>query len=109
MKETPFTTHLSYIDEDTIPSNGEKYLYVKNDQVWGLQVPADSGYVLNDGPGVIKVRNSDDGEKYTKEITLNPGDQAVFENDDDEHVHTIHLTVDASGASYRARFARSKW
>lgn len=109
MKVTPFETHLAYIDESTILANGEVYLYVKDDPVWGLHVPADSGYVLNDGPGVIKVRNSDGGEKYSKEITLNPGDQAVFENDDDEHVHTIHLTVDASGAAYRSRFARSRW
>lgn len=109
MKETPFETHLSFVDEGTIAANGEVYLYVKDDALWGLQVPGDSGYVLNDGPGVMKVRNSDDGEKYTKEVTLNKGDQIVFENDDDEHVHTIHLTADASGASYRSRFARSRW
>lgn len=109
MQATSFETHLSFVDEGTIAANGEEYLYIVGDVLWGLQVPADSGYVLNDGPGVMKVRNSDDGEKYTKEITLNPGDQAVFENDDDEHVHTIHLTVDASGASYRSRFARSRW
>lgn len=109
MQATPFETHLSFVDEGSIGSSGETYLYIASDPLWGLNVPADSGYVLNDGPGVIVVRNSDDGEKYSKEITLNPGDQAVFENDDDEHVHTIHLTADASGAEYRSRFARSRW
>ena len=109
MQETGFTTHLSYVDETTLAANEEKYLYVKDDPVWGLRVPGDSGYVQNDGPGVIVLRNSDDGEKYTKEITINPGDKATFENDDDEHVHTLHLKADSSGASYRSRFARSRW
>jgi hypothetical protein len=109
MQETGFTTHLSYVDETTLAANEEKYLYVKDDPVWGLRVPGDSGYVQNDGPGVIVLRNSDDGEKYTKEITINPGDKATFENDDDEHVHTLHLKADSSGAAYRSRFARSRW
>jgi hypothetical protein len=55
MKETPFERHLEYVNEGTIVANNEVYLYVQNDDNWGLKVPADSGYVKNDGPGELIV------------------------------------------------------
>jgi len=109
MKATPFERHLEFVDEDTLSANSEKYLYVKNDDTWGLEVPADSGYIKNDGPGTITVRNSDDGEHYSKAMTVKRGEQLTWENDDDIWNHTVHIVADASGASYRSRFARSRW
>jgi len=109
MKATPFERHLEFVDETTLAANEEKYLYIQNDDTWGLKVPADSGYIKNDGPGTIIVRNSDDGEHYTPDITVKRGEQAVWENDDDVWNHTIYIIADASGASYRSRFARSRW
>jgi hypothetical protein len=109
MKETPFERHLEYVNEGTIEASGEVYLYVQNDENWGLKVPADSGYVKNDGPGELIIRNSDDGEHYTPEMTVKSGENLTWENDDDVWNHTIHIVADASGASYRSRFARSRW
>ena len=109
MKETPFERHLEYVNEGTIVANDEEYLYVQSDENWGLQVPADSGYVKNDGPGVLTIRNSDDGEHYTPVMTVKSGENLTWEHDDDIANHTVHITADAAGASYRARFARSRW
>lgn len=109
MKETEFERHLEFVEEGTLAANEEVFIFVQDDPDWGLKVPADSGYVTNDGPGEIKVRNSDDGEHYTKPRTIKNGDQAAWENDDDVWNHTVQLVADSSGASYRACFARSRW
>lgn len=109
MKATPFERHLSFVSEGTLVASGEVYLYVQDDETWGLKVPADSGYIINDGPGELYVRNSDDGEHYTPVTTLKLGDKTRFENDDDEWVHTLHIVADSAGAKYRSRFARSRW
>ena len=109
MKVTPYERHLEFVDEGTLAASEERYLYVKDNETWGLQVPADSGYLKNDGPGTIIVRNSDDGVHYTPVITVKRGEQAVWEHDDDVWNHTVHIVADASGAEYRSRFARSRW
>lgn len=109
MKATPFTRHLEFVREATLAVNGELYLYIQDDDTWGLKVPADSGYIKNDGPGNITVRNSDDGEHYTPAKTVKRGEQAIWENDDDVWNHTVHIIADASGAAIRASFARSRW
>ena len=70
MKATPFERHLPFVDEGLILASDEKYIYVATDSVWGLEVPADSGYLVNDGPGTLEVRISDDGEHYTKVQTV---------------------------------------
>ena len=109
MKVTPFERHLEYVDERTLAASAEIYLYVQDDKVWGLDVPGDSGYVKNDGPGELFIRNSDDGEHYTKVMTVKSGENLAWENDDDVLNHTVHIVADSSGAAYRARFARSRW
>ena len=109
MQATPFVRHLEYVNEGTIAASDEEYLYIQDDENWGLEVPADSGYVKNDGPGVLIIRNSDDGEHYTPEMTVKSGEQITWENDDDVWNHTVHIVSDAAGALYRARFARSRW
>lgn len=109
MQATQFVRHLEYVKEGTITASDETYLYIQDDENWGLEVPADSGYVKNDGPGVLTIRNSDDGEHYTPEMTVNSGEQLTWENDDDVWNHTVHIVADAVGASYRSRFARSRW
>ena len=109
MQATPFVRHLEYVNEGTIAASAEEYLYIQDDENWGLEVPADSGYVKNDGPGVLTIRNSDDGEHYTLEMTVKSGEQITWENDDDVWNHTVHIVADAAGALYRARFARSRW
>lgn len=109
MKATPFERHLPFIDERTLAANEEFYIHVASDPSWGLDIPADSGYLTNDGPGVIEVRISDDGEHYTKVKTVKSGDGAEWENDDDIWIHTVHVVADTNGASYRSGFARSRW
>lgn len=109
MQATPFVRHLEYVKEGAIAVNAEIYLYIKNDEDQGLQVPADSGYIKNDGPGEIFVRNSDDGEHYTPVITVKAGENVNWEHDDDIWNHTVHVEADAAGAQYRSRFARSRW
>ena len=109
MKETPFERHLPFVDEGTMLASEEKYIYVADEEVYGLEVPADSGYLINDGPGTLEVRISDDGEHYTKVQTVQSGDAATWENDDDTWVHTVHVVADSIGAAYRSAFARSRW
>ena len=109
MKATPFERHLEFVDERTLAANEDVWLQVQDDENWGLKVPADSGYVTNDGPGILYVRNSDDGEHYTPVKTAFAGDQIIWENDDDVWNHTVHIKADATGASYRSSFARSRW
>ena len=109
MMETPFERHLPFVDERTLSANEEVYLYIKSDEVWGLRVPADSGYLINDGPGELEVRVSDDGEHYTKVQTVKSGEPLWLENDDDIWAHTVHVVADSVGAAYRSAFARSRW
>jgi len=109
MQATPFTRHLPFIDEGIIAANKDKFLYIESDPEWGLVVPADSGYVINDGPGALEIRISDDGEHYTKVQTVESGGSAIWENDDDIWIHTIHMVADANGAAYKSGFARSRW
>ena len=109
MKATPFERHLEFVQEGTLAASAEEYIYIQDDKEWGLQVPADSGYLTNDGPGVITVRNSDDGEHYTRNRTVKNGETATWENDDDVWCHTVFISADASGAKYRSCFARSRW
>ena len=99
---------LSYVNEATIVPSGKIYLYVKDDPAYGLKAPADSGYIVNDGPGTLTVRNSDNGERYTKNMTVNIGETLVWEHEDDELIHTVFLEADGFGVNYRSRFARGK-
>lgn len=103
-----YLTKLPFIAEGTIAANKEVTLYVKNDIVHGLQKPGRTGYVQNDGPGTILVQTIDnmDGPSDTSTILIN--EQLIFEKDDDIDVNAIHITADALGASYRARFARAR-
>lgn len=109
MMASPFDRHLEFVDEGTLAANEETHLYIQDDKEWGLRVPADSGYIKNDGPGVLTIRNSDDGLHYTPEITVKAGESVRWENDDDVWNHTIHIVADPAGALYRSRFARSRW
>lgn len=109
MKATPFERHLEFVQEGTLTPSDEVFIDIQDDKDWGLKVPADSGYVSNDGPGTLFIRNSDDGEHYTRVKTVFAGDQIEWENDDDVWNHTVHIKADAVGASYRSSFARSRW
>lgn len=99
---------LPFIQEGTLAANEEVTLYVKDDPVYGLQTPGGTGYVTNDGPGDITVQNSDNSDGLSDISTVEPGEQLVFEKDDDVEICTINITADASGASYRSRFARCR-
>ena len=99
---------LPYISEATLAANVDTYLQVKDDPVHGLQLPGGTGYVKNDGPGEITVQNSDDHDGLSDLSTVKAGEQLMFEEEDDIEICTVHITADASGAAYRARFARSK-
>jgi len=109
MQATSFERHLEFVDESTLAANADKHLYIQDDEMWGLEVPADSGYLINDGPGTLTVRNSDDGEHYSKARTVKSGETVTWENDDDIWNHTVHVVADSVGASYRSCFARSRW
>lgn len=99
---------LPFIQEGTLAANEEVTLYVKDDPVYGLQTPGGTGYVINDGPGDITVQNTDNSDGLSDISTVEPGEQLVFERDDDVEVCAISIVADAAGAAYRARFARSK-
>jgi len=101
-------SHLSYVKEGTIDDDETVYLYVKDDEQYGLREPADSGYLVNDGPGTLTVRSSDDGERYTAPMTVYSGEMLVWELDDDEYVDRVYFTCDTDGTKYRARFARRR-
>jgi len=98
---------LPFIDERTLIANEEIFLYVKSDNVYGLRHPANSGYVLNDGPGDLLVRSMDDNDKWSRDSTLEPGDQLLWEIGDDVEVSIVRIVADAAGSSYRSRFTRN--
>lgn len=98
---------LPFIDERTLIASEEIFLYVKSDSVYGLQMPANSGYVLNDGPGNLLVSNSDDNDKWSINSTLEPGDQLLWEVGDDVDINVVRIVADAAGAAYRSRFTRN--
>ena len=101
-----FPSHLPFIDERTLVASAEVFLDVQDDPVYGLRTPGRSGYIVNDGPGDITVRTSDNGERWSKAETVNDGELSQFEHLDDVWIHSVHIVADASGAAYRSRFAR---
>jgi len=103
-----FPSHLPFIDERTLTASQTVYLAVQDDPVYGLRIPAQSGYVINDGPGEVTIRTSDDGARWSKASVIKRGENYVCEHDDDVWIHSIELTADASGAAYRARFTRRR-
>jgi len=103
-----FKRHRSYVNEGTLDPNKDVYLYIQDDPDHGLEEPAGSGYVINDGPGTLGIKTSDDGGGYTRQITVNIGEMVEWECGDDELIHTVYLIADSYGASYRCRFVRSK-
>jgi len=101
-----FPSHLPFIDERTLAASEECYLPVQKDPVYGLRVPARSGYVKNDGPGDITIRTSDNGERWSKAAVVKRGENFTCEHDDDVWIHSVYIVADASGAAFRSRFAR---
>lgn len=101
-----FPSHLPFIDEQTLAASAEVYLDVQDDPVYGLRTPGRSGYIINDGPGNITVRTSDNGERWSKAETVNSGELAQYEHLDDVWIHSVHIVADAVGATYRAKFVR---
>jgi len=101
-----FPSHLPFIDERTLVARAEVYLAVQKDPVYGLRTPGRSGYIINDGPGDITVRTSDNGERWSKAKSVNAGELAQFEHLDDVWIHSVHIVADAVGATYRAKFVR---
>lgn len=97
---------LPFIKEGTLAANEEVTLYVKDDPVHGLKEPGGTGYVKNDGAGSITVQCMDNEDRLSDVSTVYADEQLVFEKDDDIDIKVIHLTADADGADYRARFAR---
>lgn len=98
---------LPFVKEGTLAANEEVFLEVKDDEVHGLQAPGSTGYVKNDGPGEITVQSTDNSDGMSDVSTVKAGEQLIYEKEDDVEICTVHITADASGASYRARFARS--
>lgn len=99
---------LPYISEATLAADAEVFLEVKDDKVKGLHLPAGTGYIKNDGPGSIAVQSTDNQDGLSDYSTIKPGERLEYEKDDDIEICTVHIVANASGASYRARFARNK-
>lgn len=101
-----FPSHLPFIDERTLAARAECYLRVQDDPVYGLRTPGRSGYAINDGPGGITIRTSDDGERWSKAETVKSGELAQYEHLDDVWIHSVHIVADSVGATFRAKFVR---
>lgn len=106
--ESSTISKLPFVKEGTLSASKDVFLEVKDDPVFGLKLPGGTGYVKNDGPGEITVQNSDDNDGLSDLSTVKAGEQLLYEKEDDIEICTVHIIADASGASYRARFARSK-
>jgi hypothetical protein len=97
---------LPFIQEGTLAANEETELNVKDDPVYGLMEPGGTGYIQNDGPGSITIQTTDNYDGLSKESTIKINEQLVFEESDDIEICVVRIIADASGASYRTRFAR---
>ena len=104
---TPIKSKLPFTAEDTLAASADAFLYVKDDKVHGLQEPGRTGYVINDGLGSITVQTLDSSDGESDVSTVDPGEQLIFEKEDDVEICVVHITADATGASYRSRFARA--
>lgn len=97
---------LPFIAEGTLAADANVTLYVKDDDAQGLREPGRTGYIKNDGAGSITVQCIDDSDNLSDVSTVKANEQLIFESDDDIDISEVHIVADASGASYRARFAR---
>ena len=101
-----FPSHLPFIDERTLAANAEVFLEVQEEPTYGLRTPGRSGYIINDGPGSIEVRTSDNGERFSKAEPAKSGELLQYEHLDDVWIHTVHIVADTVGATYRSKFVR---
>lgn len=101
-----FPSHLPFIEKRTLAANGEAVLEVQEHHTYGLRTPGRSGYVINDGPGEIDVRTSDNGERWSKAETAKSGELLQYEHLDDVWIHSVEIVADAVGATFRSKFVR---
>jgi len=101
-----FPSHLPFIDSQTLGGSETAVLAVQDDPVYGLRLPGRSGYIINDGPGGITVRTSDNGNRWSKAEIVKSGELAQYEHLDDVWIHSVEIVADAVGATYRLKFVR---
>jgi len=101
-----FPSHLPFIDERTLVARELVVLEVQEHPTYGLRTPGRSGYLINDGPGPLSVRTSDNGERWSKAETAKSGELVQYEHDDDVWLHSVEVVAGAVGASYRSKFVR---
>ena len=91
------TKWLPYIaDRITLEADAEMYLYIKDDDEQGLGIPGRSGKIENYGPGSVIYKISDDGERWSKEITKSKGGWDEYRIEEKVKFHTIHVRASST-------------
>jgi hypothetical protein len=99
------TRHLPFYSEDTILTGASVTLLINADGVQGLGDVGRSGYIVNEGLGIIYV-TIDDGKGKSKQIRIDAGETFSIERADDIWVDKLTLLASGGSASYRCAFSR---
>lgn len=98
-KDFTFLTGRPYVSETTVAAAGTPNTErIVTDPVQGLGRNAHTGYIINDGPGSLLVRLSNDGATFAPVQTVIPNQILDLTGED---VHTVQIDASANATAYR--------
>jgi hypothetical protein len=99
--------HVPFYSEDSISSTTVPVvLDVKTDSEQGLGDVGRSGYIINDGVGIIYASIDDGRTGKSKEIRIDAGTWYSIAREDDIWVSKVILRATVAGTNYRCSFSR---
>lgn len=98
--------HLPFIDEVTLNTAQPRELLIRADDEQGLEAPARSGYIINDGAGEVWCSIHDGITAYSKEHHMYSGEYIGFRRADDVFIDKLKLRTDTDGTVVRVILSR---
>lgn len=101
----PYVFEITNDNKDEVEADEPIYLYIRDDDSKGLKVPAQNGYIKNDGPGNISYRlNNGSNKGWSHPATLKTGEIDTFDYHDNIQIAIVEITVDTNKTKFRTRF-----
>lgn len=98
--------HLPFVDEVTLVTARTTELLISADAEQGLEAPAQSGYIINDGGGEVWCSIYDGITAYSKEHHMYSGEYIGFRRGDDVFIDALKLRTDTDGTVVRVILSR---
>lgn len=98
--------HLPFVDEVTLNTAQPTELLISADAEQGLEAPAQSGYIINDGGGEVWCSIYDGITAYSKEHHMYSGEYIGFRRGDDVFIDKLKLRTDTDGTVVRVILSR---